>query len=156
MPNRMMSFAVLLFSFAVALLGFQPKAGTPTASYNREFHVPVITPPVQTYWVVGSLVIAASLLFIIVACRQDWSKSVKTFMTQRAYIYLPVSLVFWLLYVVTWLKGVAAILSISPPHWVVYLVFYFGFVLIWFIFGLLDCTPMTRQIRLGESGGIGH
>jgi len=20
----------------------------------------------------------------------------------------------------------------------------------------LDCTPMTRQIRLGESGGIGH
>jgi len=21
---------------------------------------------------------------------------------------------------------------------------------------VVDCTPMTRQIRLGESGGIGH
>jgi hypothetical protein len=82
MPNRMMSFAVLLFSFAIALLGFQPKAGTPTASYNREFHVPVITPPVQTYWVFGSLVIAASLFFIVVAYRRGWSKSVKKFMTQ--------------------------------------------------------------------------
>ena len=145
MPNRMMSFAVLLFSFAVVLLGFQPKAGTPTASYNREFHVPVITPPVQTYWVVGSLVIAASLLFIIVACRQDWSKSVKKFMTQRAYIYLPVSLVFWLLYVVTWLKGVAAILSISPPHWVVY----------WGRMSIVDTKafmlPVTRHSIFGHT-----
>jgi len=23
-------------------------------------------------------------------------------------------------------------------------------------FNNVDCTPMTRQIRLGESGGIGH
>jgi hypothetical protein len=131
MPNRMMSFAVLLFSFAVALLSFQPKAGTPTVSYNRELHVPVVTLPVQNYWALGAIVIAASLFFIVVAFRGKWHRRVEDFVDKRA--SYPVFLIFWLLYVVTWLKGVVAILSISPPHWVVYLVLYFGFALIWVI-----------------------
>lgn len=131
MPNRMMSFAVLLFSFAVALLGFQPKAGTPTISYNREFHVPVVKLPVQSYWALGVIVIVASLFFIVVAFRGKWHRRVEDFVDKRA--SYPAFLIFWLVYVATWLKGVTAILAVSPPAWIVYLVLYFGFALIWVI-----------------------
>ncbi len=127
MPNRMMAFGVLLFSFALALFGFQQKTDAPTLSYDRDFHVPVMTFPVQTYWVIGAIAIAGSLFFMVLAFRKDWSEPVQNFMTR--YIYLPVSLLLWLLYTLTFLKGLAVILSISPPAWIVYLVFYSGFVL---------------------------
>jgi hypothetical protein len=136
MPNRMVSFAVLLFAFAVALLSYQPKAGTPIFSFNREFYVPVVTLPVQAYWVLGAIAIASSLFFIVVACRRKWREHVEKFLTENPYSYSTGSLIFWLVYIVTWAKGVGAILSISRPAWIVYLVSVFGFVLIWFIYGI--------------------
>jgi hypothetical protein len=49
------------------------------------------------------------------------------------YLYYPGFVIFGSVYIITWLKSVASILSISPPHWVVYLVFYFGLALFLFI-----------------------
>jgi hypothetical protein len=51
MPNRIVTFAVLLFSFAVILFSFKPPEGTPVASINGQFHVPVVTLTVGYYYV---------------------------------------------------------------------------------------------------------
>jgi len=128
MPNRIVTFAVLLFSFAVILFSFKPPEGTPIASINGEFQVPVVTLTVGYYHVLGAIAIVASFFLILVSFWRERSRQVEEFVTQRWYSYYPGFVFFWFVYIITWLKGVAAILSISPPHWVVYLVFYFGLI----------------------------
>ena len=132
MPNRIVTFAVLLFSFAVILFSFKPPEGTPVASINGQFHVPVVTLTVGYYYVFGAIAIAASLFFTVVACRRKWREHVEKFV-DKPYLYYPGFVIFGSVYTITWLKSVASILSISPPHWVVYLVFYFGLALFLFI-----------------------
>jgi len=129
MPNRVVSFAVLLFSFAVTLFGFKAKTDTPIISYDREFHVPVVTLPAQAYWVVGAIAILGALFFMVAASKQKWREPVEAFVTKNPYAYYPGFVVFWGVYAVTFLKGVGAVMLVSPQAWVVLLAFYFGFLL---------------------------
>lgn len=129
MPNRIASFAVLLFSFAVVLFSFKPPEGTPIASFNREFDVFVVTLPAIYYYIFAAIAIVTSLSLMLGSFWQRKSRRVEEIVTQRWYSYYPGFVFFWFVYFITWLKGVASILSISPAAWIVYLVFYSGFVL---------------------------
>jgi hypothetical protein len=127
MPNRMVSFGVLLFSFGVLLFGFKPKESGFDFSMDKQYYVPTVTVPVLVYWILGAIAIGMSLFFIIAASRRKWRESVEEFVNTKA--YYPGFVVFWIVYIMGFLKGVAAVISVSPPAWVVYLVFYYGFIL---------------------------
>jgi len=134
MPNRAESLAVLLFSFAIALLGFKAKAGTPIISYNRQFHVPIVTLSVQSYWVLGTIAMLASLFFMVVAFRPNWDDGVTKFVKNNFLAYCAWYFIFLLVYAATWLKGIGVVVSVSSPAWIVDLVAIFGFVLFMCIF----------------------
>lgn len=123
MPIRSISIAALLFSFAVILLGFQPKPDT-----HIIFDMS-LTLPVQVYWVLGTFSIAGSAFFIVVGFRRKWREPVERFMTGH-YAYYPASVVFWGVYTISWLKGISNVASISEPNsWIFQLVLYYGFIL---------------------------
>jgi len=144
MPNRLVSVAVLLFSFAVTLFGFKAKADTPIISYNREFHVPVVTLPVQAYWVVGAIASLGALFCIVAASKQKWREPVEAFVTKNRYAYYPGFVVFWGVFTVAFLKGVGAVISVSPQAWVVLLAFYFGF-LLFIVIPIISFKERPRQ-----------
>ncbi len=144
MPNRMVSFGMLLFSFGVLLLGFKPKEIGFVFSIDKQYSVPTVTAPVLVYWILGATAMGVSLFFIIAALRRKWRERVEEFVKTKA--YYPGFVVFWFVYTMGFLKGVGAVISISPPAWVVYLVFYYGFILFLLI-------PVTYFKGLSEVKG---
>ena len=129
MPNRTVSLALLLFSFAVTLMAFQPPVDAPLVSYSQRFHVVTATLPVLAYRILGAVATAGSLFFILLAFRKRWSERVEYVVTNSWNLHYLGFCGFWSVYAITYLKGVGAVVAISPPAWVVYLVFYFGFAL---------------------------
>jgi hypothetical protein len=150
MPNRMVSFAVLLFSFAVAMLSYQPKAGVPIFTVYKEFNVFAVVLPVQWYWGLGSIAIAGSLFLIVVAFRKKCREKVEEVVTKRWYLWYLWFIISFGTYLLTFLKGVGAVISVSPPSWIVYLVFYPGFVLFFAFFAvsMKDLSERNKSIAL--------
>jgi len=122
MPNRMASFAVLFFSLAITLLAFQQPSGTP-----QHLLVPSVTLPILVYRILGLFATIAAVFFIVVAFfPESRRKTVEEWITNRPDTHWPGFIIFWSVYTIAYLKGVAAVITISPPVWVVYLVSYFG------------------------------
>lgn len=127
MPKRLVSWGVLLFTFAMILLAYKPAESGWSYSFDWTYHVPIVTMPNLGYWIVGVIAIGLSLVFIVGAFRNDWHEKIGKFVNEKA--YYPGFIVFWLVYIIGFIKGVGAVISISPPSWVVYLVFFYGLAL---------------------------
>jgi hypothetical protein len=81
----MVSFAVLLFSFAVVMLGYQSEPGAPIFNYYAEFHVFALTFPALWYQVLGAIAIVGSLFLIGSAFPKKWREHVEEVVSKRAY-----------------------------------------------------------------------
>ncbi len=127
MPKRLVSWGVLLFSFAMILLAYEPADSGWSYNFDWTYHVPIITMPNLGYWIMGGIAIGLSLFFMIGALRNGWHEKIEKFVHERA--YYPGFIVFWIVYIIGFIKGVGAVISLSPPSWIVYLVFFSGLVL---------------------------
>ena len=136
MPNRIASFAVLFFSFALLMLGFQPPPGSPIIGFfGKELPIPV--PSLGAYRVMGLIAIALSLFFIIVALRKKWSDNVESVVLGRNNLSYIMFIIFWLVSLASFIKGISGMVSSSPPAWIVDLVTYFGLALVFITIPIL-------------------
>lgn len=127
MPKPLVSWGVLLFSFAMILLAYKPADSGWSYSFDWTYHVPIITMPNLGYWIMGAIAMGLSLFFMIGAFRNGWHEKIEKFVNGRA--YYPGFVVFWSVYTIGFIKGVGAVISLPPPSWIVYLVFFYGIVL---------------------------
>ena len=75
--SRVVSFGVLLFSLALAMLGFQPTGDSVTLTLT----VPVFS--AAYYRVFGIIVIAICLILLVIASRPSWSDSIEKWLENR-------------------------------------------------------------------------
>jgi hypothetical protein len=124
--NRVVSFGVLVFFFAVVMLSFQPSA--------EPVSFVLSIPPFPTWWyrVLGIAAIAISLAFLITAIRTKWSEKAEAWLANQV-VYPIWFIIFEGLYTISFLKGIGTVIESSPPKWIVYLAFYFGFALFLYI-----------------------
>ncbi len=127
MPKRIVAWGVLLFSFAIISLGYLPEENGFSAGFNKEYLVPFITIPVLGYRIMGAIAVVVSLCLVISAFWGKWSNNIEEFVIEKIHYLLFV--IYWIVYIMGYLKGINAVISNSPPAWVVYLVFYPGFIL---------------------------
>lgn len=127
MPKSIVSWAVLLFSFAMILLVYKPADSGWSYSFDRMYHVPIVTMPNVAYWIMGAIAVGLSLFFVVASLRSKWRGSVEDFVNTKA--YYPSFVVFISVYIIGFIKGLGAVMSISPPIWVGNLVFYYGLIL---------------------------
>jgi hypothetical protein len=144
MPKRIVSWSVLLFSFAIISLGYKPETNQWGFGYDSQFHVPFMTSPYIVYEIFGVVAIVLSLFFIIASFRKTWRERVEEFINTKA--YYPSFVIFWIVYILGYVKGISSVISISPPTWVVLLAFYYGFILFLLI-------PIMYFIGLSELKG---
>lgn len=122
--NRIVSFGVLLFSFALVMLAFQPE-GKPVVFTIPEF-------PAEWYRGLGIAAIVISLAFLIMATRTGWNETAENILANRL-VYNVWLVIFEGIYILTFLKGYVEVHRASPPTWIDNIVFYFGFALVIYI-----------------------
>jgi hypothetical protein len=127
MPKRLVSWGVLLFSFAIISFSYKPTTNEWGFGYNSRYHIPFLKGPYIFYEILGVFAVIVSLVFIIASFRKKWSDRIEEYVSSKA--YYPSFVIFWLVYLIGFLNGVGHVVSISPPTWVVGIVFYFGFFL---------------------------
>lgn len=125
--NALLANGVLLFLFGLILLAVKQQS-TPTI-----FGFEVLTPPLWLYTALGIIALVMSLLFMIAIFWRQMAGGLENLLKERRwgrwqdiiqYLYFTV---FWLVYTVSWLKGLSAI---SADGFIFGVVFCFGF--IWF------------------------
>ena len=127
MPSRTMSLGVLLFVFGLLMFGFKPAETGWDFYFDMQYHVPIVTIPMIGYWILGALALVLSLFFIIVAFNKKWSENIATFVTEK--IHLPLFVIYYGMYTVSFINAVGKVISLSPPVWIGTLSFSFGFAL---------------------------
>jgi hypothetical protein len=138
--NRILSFGVLLFSFALVMLGYQPSQTPVSTTFIPPFEFSLVE-----YRVIGLVAIFASLLFFIMAGKRTWSAIAEKWLNYP-WLYPLWGTIFEGLYILGFLKGFVSIVKVSPPAWVVNTVFYFGFVLaIYIIYVFYKYAPMGKR-----------
>ena len=150
MPKRIVSWGVLLFSFAVVSLGYKPERDQWGFGYDSHYHVPFLSSPYTFYEVLGTIAIVLSLFFIIASFRSKWRDGVEEFVTTKA--SYPSFVVFSFVYVIGFLRGLGALISISPPIWIAYLVFYYGIIMfvllvVMYVRGLAEQKVSPQQVK---------
>jgi len=146
MPHRLTGFAVVLFSLAVILLALQPNNSGFGVTFDPRYVVPIIALPTPAYQLTACIAVLLSLSLVIGAFPKKSRETLDKFLESRA-AYFPVSLVYWFVYTVAYLKGYAAIISAAQPAWVVYLAVCYGFFLFLAIpvLGLRQLFKLARQ-----------
>jgi len=117
--NKLVSFGVLLFSYALVMLAFQP--GEPVRFTIPEF-------PTANYRVLGIIAIVLSLAFLVMATRKGWSEWAEKILGYR-WVYGIWSIIFEGLYILSFLRGYIEVHKAALPVWLDNTVFYFGFAL---------------------------
>jgi hypothetical protein len=89
-----------------------------------------LIPPIPTMhvWVfkgLGIVTFLASLVFMVAIFYQRWADKLHNYLKDQQYTYW---VIFWVVYTVSWLKG---LISIPPETFIFKMVFYVGFV--WFL-----------------------
>jgi hypothetical protein len=127
MINRLASWGLTLFSFAMILLAFKPADSGWSASFDWTYHVPIITIPNLGYWITGGIAVVLALFLIISAFPEKWSKRVEDFITERVdFLWF---IIYWFVFTVGYLKGIGSLISSSQANWLVGSVFFVGFAL---------------------------
>jgi len=126
MPKRIVAWGVLLFSFAMILLGM-PKGSGWSVGFDWTYHVPTVTMPAMGYWIWGGIAGVVSLFLVMSAFWETWSNNVEEFIIKNLHGLLFVIYLFT--YIIGYLKGVGSLVSNFQPNWLVSLAFYAGFVL---------------------------
>ena len=142
--SRMLSHGVLLFFFSLVLLAVK-QPSTPVI-----FGFELFTFPIWSYTALGIIAVVISLLFMI-AVFWNWLRDrLENFLKERQgsrwgaiieYLYF---VVFWLVYTVSWLKGLS---FIPTDEFIFDVVFCFGF--IWFLIIPVAflIIPITHKIK---------
>ncbi len=133
--SRVVSSGVLLFSLALAMLGFQPTGDSVTLTLT----VPVFSAAYYRVFGIGAMVIC--LFLLVMASRQSWSDKVEKWLENRRVQFVWNFLIF-AVYAVSYPKGLAAVQKAGQPTWVVDVVGYFGFfVFIYLAWTVLKYNP---------------
>jgi hypothetical protein len=109
------------------MLGYQP-AQKPVSSTI----LPVYQLPIAEYRIFGIAAVVISLVFLVMASKNNWSKFAENLLNNGA-VYPIWFVIFYGLYIISFLKGFAGVVQISPPEWIVYTVFGFGYALVFYI-----------------------
>lgn len=131
MTKRMVSWGVTLFSFAMILLAYKPADDGWSWRFDRTYHVLIVTMPNLGYWIVGGIAVILSLFLVISGFWGKWSNRLEEFIIER--VDFPSFFIYWFVFIVGYLKGVASLVSSSQPNWLVESLSYCGVVLFFVI-----------------------
>jgi hypothetical protein len=140
MPKRIVSWAVLLFSFAIISFGYKSETNQWGVSFDNETIIPNISIPYIVYEVLGIIAIAVSIFFIF-ASFYKWRETVEEWVNKKG--YYPSFIIFIVVYGIGFIRGLSAVISIEPPIWIRYLVLCFGLgllviLIIWYVKGIAE------------------
>ncbi len=126
MPRRIVAWGVLLFSFAMILLGM-PKGSGWSVGFDWAHYVPTVTMPAMVYWILGGIAGVVSLLLVISAFWGNWSNNVEDFIIEN--LHGSLFIIYLFTYIIGYLKGVGSLVSNFQSNWLVTSAFYIGFIL---------------------------
>ena len=112
MTKKSIMWGVLLFSFAMILLAYEPAASSVLS---------------LVYRIMGGIAGVLSLFLVISAFWEKWSKTVEDFIKERLDFLLFI--IYWFVFIIGYLKGIGSLISNSQSNWLVESAFYGGFVL---------------------------
>ncbi len=124
--NRVMTFGILLFTFAMTILGYQVN---PTDTSN--FIVPLM--PHEFYQITGIIAVVISVFFLVLAARKKWSEWGEKILSGGT-LYPIWFILYFGLYIISFLKGLVGIVGAKQPSWIMYPVFFIGYAAIFYIF----------------------
>lgn len=127
MPKRLVSWGVLLFSFTMILVSYIPKDNGWSASYDSTYHIPIVGIPVLGYQIMGGICGVISLFFVIAGFWERWSNILEEYILNKLSYLLFI--IYWLSYIMGYLKGVGSLVSNAQPTWLVEPAFFLGFIL---------------------------
>jgi hypothetical protein len=140
MMNRSLSIGTLLLTFGLVLLGLRP-------TQQSIYGVNIWTIPVVVNQVMGIIAFSGAIFFMIMAIRQGWSEKAEAWL-RRPVVYYPSFVMFFGMYTVSYLKGIAAVFAASQPAWIEYISFYIGFAAFLYI-GIYGLIKMPKKNRAG-------
>ncbi len=127
MPKKIVSWGVLLFSFSLIILTYIPKDDRFSWGFNWTYHIPEVYMPVLFYQITAAVAVVICLFLIISSFWEKWSTKVEEFIVERLNLLLFV--IYWSVYIISYLQGFSTLLEIGTPSWVIYFIFYPGYVL---------------------------
>jgi hypothetical protein len=138
--NRILSFGIMLFSFAMVILGYKPSDNPVSTGIIPAFELPKLS-----YQIVGVAAMLVGLTFIAMAGKANWAKTADKWLNIPA-IYPVWFIIYEGLYTLSFLKGFINIFNSSQPAWIRYAVFYVGYALVFYIlFIFIKYTPKRTQ-----------
>lgn len=132
MLKRSVSWGMLLFSFAMILLGM-PKGSVWNVGFDSTHYVPTVTMPTTGYWIWGGVAGVLSLFLVISAFWENWSDDVEDFIIKHTYLDGSLFIIYLFTYIMGYLNGVGSLVSNLQPNWLVSSAFYAGFILFFLI-----------------------
>lgn len=148
MPRRTFSFAILLFSFAALSLGFKPTLGAPFLNWDKQFHVLAANLPLGGYRSIGMIALFVSLALILTSFNGNCADRLEKFVNENVQLYYLWFVLFWMVYLSTYLKTVGTIISAAPVGWIVYPAFWVG-ALIFISIPILFVKEAPKHINKG-------
>ena len=132
--SRVTTFGVLLFTFATTMLGYVVKGtGTLSAGWYRTLGV-------------AALVIA--VFFLALAARKKWADFGEWLLNSWMY---PIWMVIYFgLYIISFLKGYVGVVQAKQPDWIQYSVFFVGYAAMFYIAFMAFVKwpkPVRKQVK---------
>jgi len=84
-------------------------------------------------------------LFVIIACKEKWSKKFERLLKDNG-LYFVVLIIFWWMYILSYLKGIIPVIDAPLPHWVGYIAIYFGLALMFYI-PIVGILTILKEVK---------
>jgi len=142
MKNRMLTWGVLLFNFGSLFFLIKEPVNEWSISFNRQYHVPIITLPQEVNVILGGITLGLSAVFIIFSLfSQEWAKDVEDYITDHVYYLWFV--IYWSLYSISFSNTMGKIIQSATMEDAEFISIY-GFI----IFFVIPYISFREFIRL--------